>query len=113
MRRAAGPLLALLGTLACDVQVPATEDGATLFGAMCARCHRPDGHGSTELRTPDMTLPAWQAVHPPELVRATIVGGSRSKKMPGFGATTFTPRQLDALVGHVKAFGVTDPGARK
>ena len=106
---AATRVAVLLGAAGCDVNVPATEDGGRLFAAMCARCHREDGHGNRELGTPDMTTPAWQGLHPPEIVFATIVGGSRSKKMPGFGPKTFTPRQLEALVGHVKAFGVTDP----
>lgn len=104
-------LVAGLAGLACGVEVPATEDGPRLFAAMCARCHRADGHGSLELRTPDMTTAAWQAAHPPDVVRATIVDGSKSKKMPGFGATTFTPRQLEALTAHVKSFGPTVPGA--
>lgn len=92
---------------ACGPSVPETEDGQKLFLAMCARCHEADGRSTPKLRaelgTPDMTTATWQAAHPVEVIKQTIVNGSRSKKMPAFGKA-FSSKQLEAIAGHVKTF---------
>ena len=101
----AWPLVALLCASACDERL-SSSDGRTLFLAVCARCHGPDGRGDpieqARLGVPDMTEPAWQAARSDEDIRKTIVEGSKSKKMPAFGTTSFRPEQIEVLVRYVR-----------
>ena len=102
-------VVVVLALAACGPTVPDTEDGQKLFVAMCSRCHEVDGRSSPKLRaelgTPDMTTEEWQAAHPTDVIKRTIVHGSKSKKMPAFGAASFSAKQLDALAAHVKTLG--------
>jgi mono/diheme cytochrome c family protein len=100
------PVLALLAAAAaCGRERDTRTGGAALFGATCARCHAADGRGDptakATLGVPDMTDPAWQARLTDEDIRRTVREGSRSKKMPPFGAL-YSAAQLEALVAHVR-----------
>ena len=92
---------------------PETEHGAgtgvgkTLFDQTCARCHAADGKGDptakAQLGVPDMSDPAWQGVHPDDVIKRTVREGSKSKKMPPFG-TIYSDAQLDAIIAYVRTF---------
>ena len=100
---ATGLLFLLLA--ACDPVSRGSLDGAELFNGTCAHCHGQDGTGVPEqvarLGVPNMTDAKWQAAHTDDDIRRTVHKGSKSKKMPAFGAA-FSEAQLGAVIVHVR-----------
>ncbi len=81
--------------------------GQLLYQVQCARCHGVEGHGdgpdSVELRPPprDFASDRWRTGPSPEGIRKAIVEGIPGTSMYATGST-FSPRELDALVEHVR-----------
>lgn len=89
-----------------------SADAKALFASVCARCHGEDGHGGLPLyeggpSPRNFADPDFQRAFTDEDIKRTIRDG-KGAGMPPFGAT-FTPEQLDALVGRVRSF---DPKAK-
>jgi mono/diheme cytochrome c family protein len=85
--------------------------GKLLYQVQCARCHGPEGHGdgpdSADLRPPprDFASDRWRFEPTPEAIRKVIVEGIPGTSMYATGST-FSPRELDALVEHVRSLAV-------
>ena len=74
------------------------QDGAALFGAICAGCHMPDGRGAVGAGTfPSLAgnTKLEAAGYPLSVVQNGLRG------MPAFGAQ-FTDAQVAAVVGYVR-----------
>ncbi|HEX3762032.1 MAG TPA: c-type cytochrome [Kofleriaceae bacterium] len=83
-----------------------TQDGASVFGMLCATCHGPDGRPPAamvaRLGVRDLTAPEFRArvaAAGPSLVEQQVRHGSQNKLMPAFeGAIS------DAQIRAVAAF---------
>jgi mono/diheme cytochrome c family protein len=82
--------------------------GKLLYQVQCVRCHGVEGHGdgpdSAELRPPprDFASDRWRIGPSPEAIRKVIVEGIPGTSMYATG-NTFSSRELDALVEHVRS----------
>jgi mono/diheme cytochrome c family protein len=79
--------------------------GDETFGAICAKCHGPEGKGGLPA-TPggpmprDLSDPTWQASMTDAQLKTAIQNG-KQPIMPAF-ATVLTQQQIDAVVGKVR-----------
>ena len=82
--------------------------GRLLYQVQCVRCHGVEGHGdgpdSADLRPSprDFASEGWRFSHSPEAIRKVIVEGIPGTAMYPMGGT-FSPRELEALVDHVRS----------
>ncbi len=82
--------------------------GKLLYQVQCVRCHGVEGHGdgpdSADLRPPprDFASDRWRFDPSPGSIRKVIVEGITGTSMYPMGGT-FSPRELDALVEHVRS----------
>jgi cytochrome c oxidase cbb3-type subunit 3 len=85
-------------------------DGGTLYGTFCAACHGPAGQG---MRYPGM--PSFPAIGDPDFlavasdafIRENVRRGRPGRRMPAWGEKEggLRPREIDAVVAHVRALG--------
>jgi mono/diheme cytochrome c family protein len=99
--------LAALAAACSKPRAEPTADAKALFASVCARCHGEEGRGGLPLfeggpSPRDFADAEFQRTHTDEDIKRTIREG-KGAGMPPFGAT-FTPEQLDALVGRVRSF---------
>jgi mono/diheme cytochrome c family protein len=87
-------------------------EGARVFAAACARCHGPEGAGGVAA-VPGAVVPrnfrdaSFHAQRTDAALRDAISRGTATG-MPPFAAA-FSPRELDALVAHIRSL---DPRRR-
>lgn len=83
-----------------------SQDGATVFSAVCATCHgdkgKPSASMAAQLGVRDLTEPAFRARVTVALVEAQVRQGSANKLMPGF-AGSLTDAQIAAVAAWVVA----------
>ncbi len=83
-----------------------SQDGATVYAAVCATCHGDNGHPSAsmaaQLGVRDLTEPAFRARVTVALVEAQVRKGSTNKLMPAF-ADALTDAQIAAVAAWVVA----------
>lgn len=83
-----------------------SQDGATVYAAVCATCHGDKGHPSAsmaaQLGVRDLTEPAFRARVTVALVEAQVRKGSANKLMPAF-AGALTDAQIAAVSAWVVA----------
>jgi mono/diheme cytochrome c family protein len=89
--------------------------GKLLYQLQCARCHGSEGHGdgpdSANIQPPprDFASTNWRFDPGPESIRGVIVKGIPGTSMYPMGGS-FSPRELDALVEHVRSLAPKDRG---
>lgn len=91
-----------------DPAVAEARAATSLFGAMCAQCHGPEGRGDGPGRppvaqVPDFTSAEWQASRS-DAQLATGISEGRGGFMPAFG-DRLSPEGVAALVRHVRRLG--------
>jgi thiol-disulfide isomerase/thioredoxin len=90
--------------------------GKLLYQLQCARCHGSEGHGdgpdSANVRPSprDFASTSWRFDPSPESIRVVIVKGIPGTSMYPMGGS-FSPRELDALVEHVRSLAPKDRGS--
>jgi mono/diheme cytochrome c family protein len=93
--------------------VAAQTEGQKLYDATCAKCHGPDGTGSTvvgkAVGAKDLNSPEAKKLTDAE-VHAQIEQGKGN--MPPFGGT-LNKAQIDSLIPIVRAFGKKPVVAKK
>ncbi len=81
-----------------------SQDGATVYAAVCATCHgdqgKPSASMAAQLAVRDLTEPAFRARVTVALVEAQVRQGSANKLMPGF-AGSLTDAQITAVAAWV------------
>ncbi len=104
-RLALGLILASLVFAGTAISQGETEavDGAAVYKKRCAMCHGPEGKGFKALKTPDFTLPEWQAAHSDEEIIEVIKNGKKGTAMPALGSK-MTEDEIKAVVAHVRTF---------
>ena len=80
-------------------------DGAAVYKKRCAMCHGQDGKGFKALKTPDMTLPEWQAAHTDEAITEVVKNGKKGTAMPALG-DKMSADEIKAVVAHVRTLKV-------
>jgi mono/diheme cytochrome c family protein len=80
------------------------QSGAKIFADKCADCHGPNGKGGGQMKTPDFTNPAVQAVLSDETVRKTILQGKPGTAMPAWGGK-LSDSEVNAVTAFVKSLG--------
>ncbi len=78
-------------------------DGAAAYKKRCAMCHGPEGKGFKALKTPDFTIPEWQAAHSDEEITEVIKNGKKGTAMPALGSK-MSEDEIKAVVAHVRTF---------
>jgi mono/diheme cytochrome c family protein len=99
----------LAGAVGCDerkVDAAGLEDGSRTFGALCARCHGPDGAGgmpaAAGVPTPrNFRDPVFQSARTDDELRDAIANG-KGTAMPAFGKA-LSKREVEALVAHIRS----------
>lgn len=90
-------------------------DGATVYGAFCAGCHGPDGHGKTlpEETFPAIANPEFQKLATDQFLAETIARGRPGRRMPGWNKDGgLRPEEIAAVVKHLRTLsGVGGPAA--
>jgi thiol-disulfide isomerase/thioredoxin len=85
----------------------ASQRGELLYQVHCNRCHGPGGRGdgadAASLKTPPHDLATTTSNWSEDRIRQTIVEGKKGTPMLAFGST-FSDRQLDDLVAHLRSF---------
>lgn len=80
------------------------QDGASVFGMLCASCHGPDGHPPAamvaRLGVRDLTAPEFRARATPALVEQQVRHGSPNKLMPAFEGA-ISDAQIQAVAAYV------------
>jgi len=83
------------------------QDGASVFGTLCAACHGPDGRPpaamSARLGVRDLTAPEFRArvaASGPSLVEQQVRHGSQNKLMPAFEGA-ISDAQIRAVAAYV------------
>ena len=87
---AAVALIALVLFLVVPSLSWAAEDGAALYKAKCAMCHKPDGSGNPALKAP--------AIKGSDKVAATIASNPKHAALQ----KALTPAQVAAIADYVK-----------
>ncbi|MBP9084789.1 MAG: cytochrome c [Kofleriaceae bacterium] len=81
-----------------------SQDGATVYAAVCATCHgdkgKPSASMTAQLGVRDLTEPAFRTRVTVALVAAQIRQGSANKLMPAF-AGSLTDAQIAAVAAWV------------
>jgi mono/diheme cytochrome c family protein len=86
--------------------------GKLLYQVQCVRCHGVEGHGdgpdSADLRPPprDFASESWRFSPSPKAIHKVIVEGIPGTAMYPMGSA-FSPRELDALVKHVRSLALS------
>lgn len=87
--------------------VAADARGELLYRVHCNRCHGPEGRGDGSdaplLKTLPHDLATTTSNWSKDRIRQTIIEGKPGTGMTGFGST-FSDRQLDDLVAHLRSF---------
>jgi mono/diheme cytochrome c family protein len=108
-----GAALLPLLLLALSHSVAAQADGQKLYDTNCAKCHGPDGSGSTVIGKAigAKNLGAAETKKMTDAqIRTQIEQGKNN--MPPFGGT-LTKDQIDSLIPIVRAFGKKTAAAKK
>lgn len=81
---------------------PELTVGELLWQRNCARCHGTEGRGGREAQI-SFASAQWQSQIDDAAIARTIAGG-KPPSMPAF-ADLLTPKQITALVAHVRTLG--------
>jgi mono/diheme cytochrome c family protein len=92
--------------LACDSKHGGQMTGEQIFGAICSKCHGPDGHGGVGTPPPRNFHDATFQAQRTDADLMNDIHNGRNNAMPAFG-NTFTDDQVRQLVAKVRSF---DPG---
>ncbi len=88
----------LLSLFAFPLSALAAEDGAALYKANCAACHKADGSGNPAMKAPDLRAEAVQKMDNAKLAEAIKAQPKHGAKIKGLSA-----EQLDAIATFVKS----------
>ncbi len=108
MKATAKSLLIITASVICAASLASASDGKTVFDTNCAKCHGPDGKGTTKMGikagAKDLTDPKVQAELSDAKITKTIKEGvmeGDKTKMKGF--PDLSAEDVTALVAYVKS----------
>src|SRR4051812_4879317 len=107
--------VAVPGAACHNAPAGGAQDGATVYGMLCATCHGPDGRPPAamvaRLGVRDLTAPEFRArvaASGPGLVEQQVRHGSQNKLMPAFEGA-ISDAQIRAVAAYVAAPAFASP----